>query len=80
MLVFVLDRAVPSGSGRLEILDAGGKVVWESPLLSLAPYKELSLVLRRPLLAPGEYRIRVHRESGGPPVAEQVLRIRAGDG
>jgi hypothetical protein len=80
MLVFVVDRAVPSGSGRLEIVDAAGKAVWKSPPLSFAPYEELSLVLRRPLLAPGEYRIRLHGEAGGLPLAEQVLLIRAADG
>ena len=74
-LVLVVDAAVPAQEGRFEI-NAGGRSVWRSDLMRLAPRDELRVILRRALLPDGEYHIRILPAAGGPALVESSLGIR----
>jgi hypothetical protein len=73
VLVLVLDRTIPEGTGRLEMIDREGRLLWRSSALDTAPGEELHLVLPRRLLHPGTYRIRLL--SGSAQLAESVIEI-----
>ena len=80
-LALVLDGALPEQSGRIEIADVTGKVVWSSPPVHLPRAGDVWLLVSRSRLPDGEYYVRIVPNAGGPPRAESTLEITSlGDG
>jgi hypothetical protein len=77
LLVLVLDPALPNQAVRFEIADAARRVVWRGPVVHRSPGSEVRLAVPRTFLADGEYRIRIVPGTGGPPLAESILKIKS---
>lgn len=74
-LVLPLDLSIEPQDAYLEIVNRSGKQVWRSPSTRLTLGGELSLTVPRELLPYGDYRIRLLPAAGGPPLAQETLRI-----
>jgi hypothetical protein len=75
LIVLVVDASMEAPEGRFEILDRMDRTVWSSPVVILTPAGEFRLVVPRRLLADGTYRVRISPDSGGRPLAEEILKI-----
>lgn len=66
------------GGYRVEILDAGGRVVWSEDGLEKNPHGSFTLILSRDFLGPGEHRLRLYglEDGTGPRTARLIEEFR----
>lgn len=74
-LLFTVDPSIEPQDGYLEIVDRTGRLVWRSPRFRSDSERDFDLTLSRQHLPYGDYRVRFLPASGGPPLAEEALRI-----
>jgi hypothetical protein len=75
LLLLVVNAGIAPGEGRFEIVDAGGRAVWQSPRVHLIPAGEFRLIVPRRLLPDGVYSVRIVPDAGGRPIAEKTVKI-----
>ena len=63
---------------RVEILDAGGRIVWSEEGLEKDPHGSFTLIVAGSFLGPGEYRLRLYglKEGTGPHTARLLEEFR----
>lgn len=70
-------KGSPDHAGyRVEILDAGGRVVWSGEGLEKNPHGSFTLILSRRLLRSGDYRLRLYGLEGGTARLLEEFRVR----
>lgn len=76
LLTVVFGADLPAGgTGHLEVQDPGGRPLWRSPLLALAPTAERNLVLPRSLLQGPIFRLALYRSGSTVPYQVRTLKI-----